>query len=75
MMDALKRFFGLVWIVAGAALALYLPYRAIAELNSEQATQEDYVFWIVIVVIFIPIIIGFILFGYYAIKGEYDQVN
>lgn len=74
-MDALKRFFGLVWILAGVALALYLPYQAITKLNSVQATQEDYVFWIVILVIFIPIIIGFILFGYYAAKGEYGQVK
>lgn len=74
-MDALKRFFGLVWILAGAALALYLPYQARIKLNSNGATQEDYVFWIVILVIFIPIIIGFILFGYYAAKGEYDRVK
>lgn len=74
-MDAAKRFFGWVWMIAGVALTLYMPYQAITKLSSVQATQEDYVFWIVIVVIFIPIIIGFILFGYYAIKGDYDSVN
>lgn len=72
-MDSLKKYFGIICLLAGAALAVYLPYRTFEKLSSATATSEDYIFWIVIVTIFTPIIIGFILFGYYAFKGEYSE--
>jgi hypothetical protein len=28
--------------------------------------------WIIIITIFIPIAIGFMIFGWYALKGEYN---
>ena len=61
----------MIWMLAGLALAVYMPYQAILKLTAPTASAEDFVFWIVVVTIFIPIIIGFILFGYYAVKGEY----
>lgn len=30
--------------------------------------------WIIIITIFAPIAIGFIIFGWYAFKGEYDRL-
>lgn len=71
-MDNLKKYFGIVCLLAGAMLAAYLPYKAFERLSSDAASSEDFIFWIVIVTIFIPIIIGFILFGYYAYKEEYS---
>lgn len=71
-MEMLKKALGVVWLVAGAALAVYLPYKAVFQLTAATATSEDFVFWIVITGIFIPISIGFILFGFYALKGEYN---
>jgi quinol-cytochrome oxidoreductase complex cytochrome b subunit len=72
-MDTLRRVFGLIWMLGAIAIAVALPYLAISKLVSTGAGQEDYVFWIVIVTIFIPIIIGFFLFGMYAYKGEYNH--
>lgn len=74
-MDTIRKVFGFIWMAGAVMLAVLLPYFAITRLGSGQATEEDYVFWIVIVTIFIPIIIGFILFGYYAFKGEYNDRN
>ena len=72
-MDTLRKAFGFIWMAGAILLAVLLPYFAIQRLGSGQATEEDYVFWIVIVTIFIPIIIGFMLFGYYAFRGEYND--
>ena len=72
-MDALRKVFGFIWMSAALALAVLLPYNAISRLSSTGASQEDFVFWIVIVTIFIPIIIGFFLFGLYAFRGEYND--
>jgi len=72
-MNVLKRLFGVIWMLGGFVLAVYMPYQAVAKLTAPAASAEDFVFWIVVVTIFIPIIIGFILFGYYAVKGEYSE--
>ncbi len=74
-MNQLKKYLGLLWIALGIGAAIYLPYQAVSKLSAETAGTEDMVFWIVIVAIFIPIIIGFILFGYYAFKNEYSEPN
>ena len=31
--------------------------------------------WIIIIAIFTPIALGFMIFGYYSIKGEYDHLE
>lgn len=72
-MDSIRKLFGFLWMAGAILLAVSLPYFAIRKLGSPDASQEDYVFWIVIVTIFIPIIIGFLLFGYYAFRGEYND--
>jgi len=72
-MDGIRKIFGFLWMAGAVLLAVSLPYFAIRRLSSAAASQEDYVFWIVIVTIFIPIIIGFLLFGYYAFRGEYND--
>jgi quinol-cytochrome oxidoreductase complex cytochrome b subunit len=72
-MEALRKYLGIVWMLAGVFFAFFLPWKAISTLSSAAATTEDYVFWIVILLIFIPILLGFILFGYYAWQEEYRQ--
>jgi quinol-cytochrome oxidoreductase complex cytochrome b subunit len=72
-MDTLRKVFGFIWMAGAVFMAVLLPWLATVKLTSSQATQEDYVFWIIIVTIFIPIIVGFMLFGFYAYKGEYND--
>lgn len=72
-MDLFRKYLGAIWILSGVCLAFFLFYKAWSVLGASAVHAEDYVFWIVIVSIFIPIILGFILFGYYAFKGEYSK--
>lgn len=72
-MNYLKRSLGILWILLGASLVVYFPYKTYSVLTSSSATSEDYVFWIVVTGIFIPVILGLLLFGYYAVQGEYDD--
>lgn len=72
-MNALKRYLGIVWVAGGVLLAILLTYKAVNAFSAAAVSAEDYVFWAVIVTIFIPIIIGFVLFGYYALMGEYGE--
>ncbi|MCC7464954.1 MAG: hypothetical protein IT261_01715 [Saprospiraceae bacterium] len=35
---------------------------------------DTQMFWYIIIPIFLPIILGLLLFGWYAWKGEYDVI-
>ena len=72
-MNALKRIAGIVWIVAGPLAIYYLVKTAIHDINKKPVIDTK-IQWAVFVIVFIPIAIGIILFGFYAIKGEYDRL-
>ena len=74
-MNSLKKFLGIVWMIAGPAVIYFLVSGAIA--NIDTAGKKDInnpVIWIIIIAIFTPIAIGLMIFGWYAFKGEYTRL-
>ncbi|MGL4599369.1 MAG: DUF6814 family protein [Bacteroidia bacterium] len=71
-MNKLKRLLGLVWMLLGPTVLLFLIYEAIKKNELATSTSNDLLQWGIIITIFIPIAIGFVLFGYYAWRGAYD---
>jgi purine-cytosine permease-like protein len=72
-MNQLKRFAGIVWILLGPLAIFYLVKTAGAEI-AKKPVIDTKIQWIVFVVVFIPIAIGIIIFGYYALQGDYDHL-
>ena len=71
-MNGLKRLLGIVWMVLGLATGLYLVYFQAMPLWAKGG--NDLVPAIIYTFILAPFIsIGMSLFGYYALKGEFDQ--
>ena len=71
-MELLKKYLGIVWI----ALGIYVGYSQItdslAKIGSDKL--EDRVFGWVVLCVLVPIVVGgLILFGKYALDGEYDS--
>ena len=71
-MNALKKYLGVVWILLG----LYVGYDRItdslAKISSDKL--EDHVFGYVVLLVLVPIVVGgLILFGKYALDGEYTD--
>lgn len=71
MTDRLKRYTGPLWMALGPLVIYFLVRIALAEIEKNPVT-DTIIQWGVFVVIFIPIAIGLVIFGYYAWKGEYD---
>ncbi len=71
-METLKRFAGLVWMALGPLSIAFLIRTAAAEI-AKKPVVDTMIQWGVFVVIFVPIAIGLVLFGWYAWKGEYDE--
>ena len=72
-MNILKRYAGLLWIIMGP-LAIFYLIKTAAEEIAKKPVIDTKIQWIVFVVIFIPIAIGLMIFGWYALKGEYDKL-
>jgi predicted Na+-dependent transporter len=71
-MNLLKRALGIVWIVLGPVILYWLIRTGAAEIAKNPASNTK-IQWGVFIVIFIPIVVGLVLFGYYSLKGEYDN--
>ena len=72
-MNKIKRILGLFWILLGVIAGYYLLVsQAIPKFVSPQ--PEDRIPAIIYAFILTPLVVGsFLIFGYYAFRGEYDQ--
>jgi len=76
-MNALKRILGVLWIVLGPTIILFLILQAIEKIAAATegiARTNTTLQWSIIIIIFIPICAGLMIFGYYGLKGEYDRL-
>jgi ABC-type molybdate transport system permease subunit len=77
-MKTLKKILGLVWMI-NAPLAVILMIQQAGEkinLAAEGVARTNTALqWGIILLIFIPVSIGMVIFGYYSWKGEYDQME
>jgi predicted Na+-dependent transporter len=64
---------GVVWMLLGPVAIFFLLNTALAEI-AKKPVIDTKIQWGVFVVVFIPIAIGLMIFGYYAYKGEYDHI-
>lgn len=74
-MNGLKKYFGLIWLLLAPILIFELVDGALQHIDP--AGKKDInnpVIWIIIIAIFTPIAIGLVIFGWYAFRGEYDDL-
>jgi purine-cytosine permease-like protein len=74
-MNTIKKYLGLVWMILGPAVIYFLVTGAIS--NIDTAGTKDInkpIPWIIIIAVFTPIVIGLMIFGWYAFKNEYDHL-
>jgi hypothetical protein len=73
--NAFKRYFGLLFLFIAPFVIYELISGAVKHIDSKKTELiNSPVNWIVIIAIFTPIAIGLVIFGWYAFKGEYDQL-
>lgn len=74
-MNALKKYLGIIWILLGPALIFFLIDGALTYIDPNGKKDiNNPVIWVIIIAIFTPIAIGLMIFGWYAIKGEYNSL-
>ncbi len=76
-MKSLKKILGLVWIILGPTAMVFMAWQAwdkVSKAEAGVAQTNTALQWGIILLIFIPIAIGLVIFGRYALAGEYDQL-
>lgn len=74
-MKKVKKYLGIIWILAGPVFIYFLVNGAIQNINT--AGKKDInnpIIWIIIITIFTPIAIGLMIFGWYALKNEFHHL-
>jgi hypothetical protein len=64
---------GLLWIVVGVVVYIILLKTAIAQISAKPV-MDTIIQWSIFTIIFLPITIGFLIFGWLAFKGAYDKL-
>lgn len=73
-MNIIKKLTGLLMLLLAPVILCLLVYGAYMNINA--MGKEDInkpIPWIIIITVFTPIAIGLLMFGYYALKGEFDS--
>ena len=75
-MEVFKRYFGLIFLFIAPFIIYELVNGAIQNVGNagKKGDITNPVIWIIIISIFTPIAIGLVIFGWYAYKGEYDDL-
>jgi len=74
-MSQLRKILGVVWMLLGPATIYFLVSQAAYKISQPSSTTNDLLQWGIIITIFVPIAIGLMIFGYYAVKGEYAEIE
>jgi hypothetical protein len=74
-MNQVKKYLGVIWLLLGPAVIFFLVTGAIQNIDPAGKKEiNNIIIWIIIITIFTPIAIGLMIFGWYALKGEYDHL-
>lgn len=74
-MNTIKKISGIVWMMLGLAVG-YFNIIIMGIPKFQTGKQDDLVFGIVNMFVLTPIIVGgLLIFGYYALTGEYSEEN
>lgn len=76
-MNPLKKILGICWLLLGPALVALMVWQAADRIGkaAEGAARTNITLqWSIILVVFIPVCIGLVIFGWYALRGDYAHL-
>lgn len=73
-MNAVKKYAGLIWMLIAPVVIAALIYGAVINIGNGTKDINKPIPWVIIISIFAPVAAGLFIFGWYAVKGEYDKL-
>lgn len=72
-MNQLKRIAGILWMAVAVVAYGILLKTTLSQINAKPTT-DTIVQWTIFAIVFLPIAIGLLIFGWLAWKGDYDHL-
>lgn len=72
-MNNIKKYLGLLWMALAIIIYSILLKTAFMQIMAKPST-DTIIQWSIFVIIFLPIAIGFLIFGWLAFKNAYDKL-
>jgi hypothetical protein len=75
-MNNLKKYLGIIWMIMAPVLVIFMAWQAFEKINLAAGAAKANVAlqWGIILLVFIPICIGFFIFGKYSFEGAYAHL-
>ena len=73
-MNTIKKYLGLFWIAVAVFTYSVLLKTSITQINTKP-TADTIIQWSIFAIIFLPIAIGMVIFGWLAWKGAYETTS
>jgi hypothetical protein len=75
-MNTVKKYSGIVWMTLAPIVMAWLVLQAVNKISMAPTSAKHNVMlqWIIILIVFAPILLGLLIFGFYALKGEYAHL-
>ena len=75
-MNTIKKYLGVLWMLLSPVIVAFLLWQAAEKINAATtATLANVTLqWMIILLIFFPVCIGFFIFGYYAWQQAYNHL-
>lgn len=75
-MNTIKKLFGYVWMLLAPTVICFLVYQAFEKISLAPTMHKANVSlqWVIILLVFTPICVGFFIFGKYASSNEYEYL-
>ncbi|MBL7818052.1 MAG: hypothetical protein JNL70_23785 [Saprospiraceae bacterium] len=76
-MNIIKKLIGVLCMILAPVAAYMLTSEGIKKIAAAapEAKTNATTQWSILILIFLPVMAGLLLFGWYAVKGEFDEVG
>lgn len=75
-MNPIKKYLGIIWMALSPLIVFFLVSQAYDKITkATEITKANITLqWVIIIIVFTPICLGLFIFGFYALKGEYEHL-
>lgn len=75
-MGIIKKIIGVLCMIIAPIAVYLLATNGIAKMNAALPADKTNAItqWSILIIIFTPVMAGLLLFGWYAVKGEFEEV-
>jgi hypothetical protein len=75
VLNNIKKILGALWLTAAPVITYAFITEGVKRMSEPNVNMQVVIQWVIIILIFIPIMIGLFIHGWYGVKGEYSTKN